>query len=187
MSESEPASSVLGRLLAQFHVSALLGLEYVVEVKIRDNEEVFKCLLCGTDSDLNGIVRHLLSAGHRLAFLRRHFPVAGRKFSAARVPERGWAVASYESLDTVAARIEARCGRGEVTAVRGLLGWERDQDTIRRRIEEGHHARYSHQHNDIIWAIVNERINVDVIMNIIAGKRQTSTSRCFQIHFTLSE
>ena len=145
VSESEPASSVLGRLLAQFHVSALLGLEYVVEVKIRDNEEVFKCLLCGTDSDLNGIVRHLLSAGHRLAFLRRHFPVAGRKFSAARVPERGWAVASYESLDTVAARIEARCGRGEVTAVRGLLGWERDQDTIRRRIEEGHHARYSHQ------------------------------------------
>ena len=52
-----------------------------------------------------------LRHGLRLAFLRRHFPVAGRKFSAARVPERGHQVRA--------------CLAGQLLGVqRGQVSWQ---------------------------------------------------------------
>ena len=119
---------------------ALLGLEYVVEVKLNNTEEVYKCVLCNTDFDLNGVMGHLLSTSHRLAFLRKHFPTVARKFSTS-IPESQWPLASYDLLDTVAGRIEARCGRGEVMTVGGLLAWERKRMSLCQKINEAVHAR----------------------------------------------
>ena len=139
-SDSSPAVSILSQLLKQFHVSPLLGLEYVVEVKLSSSEEVYKCVLCGVDFDLNGIVGHLLSTSHRLSFLRKHFPVVAARFSSS-VPESQWPVHTFETLDTVAGRIEARHGRGEVIAIRGLLAWEREGPAITGNIHRQKHAR----------------------------------------------
>ena len=136
----KPAASLLGELLKQFHVSPLLGLEYIVEVKLGAHEEVFKCVLCGVDFDLNGILGHLISTGHRVSFLRKHFPVVAAKFSS-QLPESQWPLHTLETLDTVAGRIEARHGRGEVTAIRGLLAWEREASTLTSNIEQMKHAR----------------------------------------------
>ena len=136
----KPAASLLGELLKQFHVSPLLGLEYIVEVKLGAHEEVFKCVLCGADFDLNGILGHLISTGHRVSFLRKHFPVVAAKFSS-QLPESQWPLHTLETLDTVAGRIEARHGRGEVTAIRGLLAWEREASTLTSNIEQMRHAR----------------------------------------------
>ena len=111
-----------------------------MEVKLNNKEEVYKCVLCNTDSDLNGIVGHLLSTCHRLAFLRKHFPTVARKFTTS-IPENQWPLASYDLLDTVAGRIEARCGRGQVTTVGGLLAWERERMTLVQKITEAVHAR----------------------------------------------
>ncbi len=121
-------------------MSPLLGLEYIVEVKLSATEEVFKCVLCGADFDLNGILGHLVSTAHRILFLRRHFPVVAAKFSS-QLPESQWPQHTLETLDTVAGRIEARHGRGEVTAIRGLLSWERDAQALSTNIERMKHAR----------------------------------------------
>ena len=139
--DSSRAVSLLGELLKQFHVSPLLGLEYIVEVKLSATEEVFKCVLCGADFDLNGILGHLISTAHRISFLRRHFPVVAAKFSS-QLPESQWPQHTLETLDTVAGRIEARHGRGEVTAIRGLLSWERDAQALSNDIQRMKHARY---------------------------------------------
>lgn len=111
-----------------------------MEVKLGASEEVFKCVLCGEDSDLNGILGHLISTAHRLSFLRKHFPVVAAKFSSP-LPESQWPLHTFETLDTVAGRIEARHGRGQVTAVRGLLAWEKEAPALSSNIEQTKHAR----------------------------------------------
>ena len=91
MSESEPASSVLGRLLAQFHVSALLGLEYVVEVKIRDNEEVFKCLLCGKSvGSFSSCSDTAVTHGSSLKRIKRKLSLKGATHSRVAGPDSGY-------------------------------------------------------------------------------------------------
>ena len=112
-----------------------------MEIKLSPNEEMFKCVLCGIDSDLNSVIGHIISTGHRLTFLRKYFPCVAHKFSTP-VPESQWPLATFDILDTVAGRIEARYGRGQVTCVPGLLEWERDCHTIRRNIDMEKHARY---------------------------------------------
>ena len=139
-SDEEALPSILGELIKQFQVAACLGLEYVVEVKINESEEVFKCVLCGTDSDLNNIMSHLLSTTHRLEFLGKHFPTVGSKFRG-RVTSRDWHQATFDTLDTVAGRIEARYGRGQPSCVSGLIGWENERTSLTRKIEDGLHAR----------------------------------------------
>ena len=112
-----------------------------MEVKLSDGEEVFKCVLCGTDSDLNSVLAHLISTHHRLSYLNHHFPTVGRKFSASSTPSSQWQLAILDTLDTVVRRIEARFGRGEPSVVSGLLSWETEATRIKQKIFDGLHAR----------------------------------------------
>jgi len=137
-SESAPAVSILEKLVTLFHVSALLGLEYIVEIKLNDGVETFKCVLCNMEFDMNTIIGHILSTQHRLAFLRKHFSCVANKFASLQPSQ--WPLTSFDILDTVAARIEARYGRGHVTPVGGLLDWERNGRETSKKIQQQQHA-----------------------------------------------
>ena len=125
--------------MSQFRGVAVLGLEYVVEVKLSPSDESFSCTLCSVDSDLPNIMSHLLSSSHRLAFLARHFPTISRRLTSQQVEH--WTTNTFQHLDTIVARIVARFGVGTPTVVNNLLLWEREKENILRRIDRLDHAR----------------------------------------------
>ena len=142
-----PRRSLLGELVSQFHGAAVLGLEYVLEVKLSKCDETLKCALCTVDSDLTNILGHLLSTSHRVAFLVKHFPSVARRFQELEVnmevnmEVNRWSLESLRLLDTVAGRIVSRFGLGQPTVVSSLLSWERDRVNILRSLERADHAR----------------------------------------------
>ena len=139
--EQPEQRSLLGLLLSQFRGVAVLGLEYVVELKLSSSDESFCCTLCTVDSDLPTVMSHLLSSTHRMAFLARHFPTITRRLTAQ--PFSQWSSKTFQQLETIAARIVARFGLGTPTVVNNLLSWEREKDNIIRRIDSLDHARWA--------------------------------------------
>ena len=119
----------------------MLGLEYVVEVKLSPSDESFTCTLCTVDSDLPNIMSHLISSSHRLAYLARHFPTVSRSLSGQQVSQ--WTIKTFHHLDSIVARIVARFGVGRPTVVNNLLLWEREKENILRRIDRLDHARWA--------------------------------------------
>merc|ERR1719219_319165 len=137
--EEPQQRSLLGLLVSQFRGVAVLGLEYVVEVKLSSLDESFCCTLCTVDSDLPNIMSHLLSSSHRLAFLARHFPSLNRRLTAQPVSQ--WTINNFQQLESFVAGIVARFGLATPTVVNSLLLWEREKENILRRIESLDHAR----------------------------------------------
>ena len=125
--------------MSQFRDAAVVGLEYIVEVKLSSSDESFSCTLCTVDSDLPNVMSHLISSTHRMAFMSRHFPTVTRRLSAQPVSQ--WTIKTYQELDTIAARIVAWFGVGTPTVVNNLLLWEREKENIIRRIDSSDHAR----------------------------------------------
>jgi hypothetical protein len=68
---SEPG--VVSRLLPQYRVAPLVGTEFLLEVVNLEAEPAVSCFLCHFTCDLEGLMYHLLSARHRLAFLVNNF------------------------------------------------------------------------------------------------------------------
>ena len=143
-----PRRSLLGELVSQFYGAAVLGLEYVLEVRLSKCDETLKCALCTVDSDLTNILSHLLSTSHRVAFLVKHFPSVARRFQELEVnmEVNRWSLDSLRLLDTVAGRIVSRFGLGQPTVVSSLLSWERDRVNILRSVERADHARSAGLH-----------------------------------------
>ena len=137
--EEPTQGNLLGQLVRQFRGVAVVGLEYVVEVKLSPSDESFSCTLCTVDSDLPNIMSHLLSTTHRLAFLSRHFPTVTRRLTGRQVSQ--WTISNFQHLDTIVARIAARFGLGTPTVVNNLLIWEREKENILRSIDRQDHAR----------------------------------------------
>ena len=117
----------------------MVGLEYVVEVRLSETDEVLKCTLCSVDSGLPNIISHLLSSSHRLAFLARHFPTAARRLGGEEVAS--WRPGTYQVLEEVVGSIVDRFGPGQPVVVSSLLSWEREKVNILRSIESSVHAR----------------------------------------------
>ena len=134
-----PSRSLLAELVSLFRGSAVVGLEYVVEVRLSQTDEVLKCTLCSVDCDLPNIMSHLLSSEHRLAYLARHAPTAARRLGGREVTS--WRPRSFQILEDVVGRIVGRFGTGQPVVVNGLLSWEREEVNILRRIERADHAR----------------------------------------------
>ena len=125
--------------MREFRGVAVLGLEYVVEVKLSSSDETFSCTLCSVESDLPNVMSHLISSKHRLAFLARHFPSVSRRLSAQ--PVSHWTINTFRQVDTIVAKIVDRFGLGTPTVVNNLLVWEREKENIIRRIDSLDHAR----------------------------------------------
>jgi hypothetical protein len=64
---------LLSRLLPLYRVAPLVGTEFLLEVVNLEAEPAVSCFLCHFICDLEGLVYHLLSARHRLAFLVNNF------------------------------------------------------------------------------------------------------------------
>ena len=74
-------------------------------------------------------------------FQEKFFPQASRKFLT--VPNKSlWTVSTFDFLDTVAHRIEAKFARAEPRVVASPLVWEREMHEITAEIEQGKHARF---------------------------------------------
>ena len=67
--ELVPNSSLAGRLAQGFQATALLGLEYVVEVLLGRAEPEYTCTLCSATTTVHLLATHLLSFPHRTAYL----------------------------------------------------------------------------------------------------------------------
>jgi hypothetical protein len=68
---SEPG--LVSGLLPQYRVAPLVGTEFLLEVVNLEAEPAVSCFLCHFTCDLEGLMYHLLSARHRLAFLVNNF------------------------------------------------------------------------------------------------------------------
>jgi len=135
-----PDRSLLSRLLEKYTVGPVVGLEYVVEVLVGRADPEYKCALCRISSNIHNIVEHLLSALHRLAYMDKFFPQASKKFLS--VPNKSlWSVSTFDFLDTIVNRIEAKFSRAEPRVVASLVVWEREKLKIAEEIEQGVHAR----------------------------------------------
>jgi hypothetical protein len=64
---------LVSRLLPQYRVAPLVGTEFLLEVVNLEAEPAVSCFLCHFTCDLEGLMYHLLSARHRLAFLVNNF------------------------------------------------------------------------------------------------------------------
>ena len=135
-----PERSLLSRLLEKYTVGPLVGLEYVVEVLVGRSDPEYKCALCRISSNILFIMEHLLSANHRLAYMDKFFPQASRKFLT--VPNKSlWTHSTYDFLDTVVTRIEAKFARAKPRVVASLVVWEKEKSKIADEIEQGAHAK----------------------------------------------
>jgi hypothetical protein len=64
------ASGTLSQLLPLYRLAPIVGVEFVLEVvNMEEGEGAAVCFLCDVTSDLEGLMYHLLSARHRLAYL----------------------------------------------------------------------------------------------------------------------
>jgi len=83
---------------------------------------------------------HIYSASHRLTYLECFFPIVRRKF--AKVPNLGvWEKSTFNHLDSVITRIEARLGRLNPWVVLGRHFLNIEMEGIRKVIESGKHFK----------------------------------------------
>lgn len=134
--------SPVQRALDQHRGAALLGLEYLVEVREQEHGQwpVARCLLCHKEVALANLVGHVTSASHRLAYLEAFFPIVRRKFL--RVANlKFWQNETFEFLGTVVSRIETKCGRLGAWVVEGRGPVTRELAQVEAAVEAGVHFR----------------------------------------------
>ena len=121
---------------------AVIGLEYLLEIRedgYRSNPVVI-CLLCNKEFQASTIMGHIYSATHRLTYLECFFPIARRKF--AKVPNLGvWERSTFNHLDSVVTRIEARLGRMKPWVVLGRHFLNIEMEGVRKVVETGSHFK----------------------------------------------
>lgn len=62
-------------VIDRYKTSALIGLEYTVEVySVKDKEPYYQCLLCEKRGDPRTIFCHWISFNHRMKYLEKYFP-----------------------------------------------------------------------------------------------------------------
>ena len=121
---------------------AVIGLEYQLEIREdyhRSNPSVV-CLLCAKECMASAFMAHVYSPTHRLRYLESFFPIARSKF--AKVPNLSvWEKSSFEHLDSVVTRIEARLGRLKPWVVQGRHFFNMEVESIRKVVEAGNHFK----------------------------------------------
>ncbi len=136
-----PAEPAIKRLLDAFRDAPVIGAEYVVEILRERDQPLYHCCLCDTNFDAAGIVSDLISARHRLQYLRKYFPIASQKF--AKVPNQTvWERSTYDFLESVAIKIEETGGRLDPKVVNGEDLFRENYESIKADIENGNHCRY---------------------------------------------
>jgi hypothetical protein len=142
-----PAEPIVMRLLNAFHDAPVIGAEFVVEiVRGRDLPPAYHCALCDTNFDASGLVSDLISAKHRLEYLRSYFPIASKMFS--KVPNTNvWERPTFDFLESVAMRIEEKGGRMVPKVVAGEDVFRTRYQDIKDDIEDGNHVSESDELN----------------------------------------
>ncbi len=135
----------MASLLASYQDAPLIGIEFVVEVRRPGLDQIYFCYLCNRQTDRVGLIPCLISAKHRLAFLRRYFPTASAKFDQ-RPDTAAWQQSAYDRLESVVHKIEVKFGRMAVEVfdeqAEGCSFADRKQKVL-DRIEDGMHFRES--------------------------------------------
>jgi len=141
-----PTRPVVSHLLSRYKVAPLLGLDYIVEVLVGRTDAEYHCLLCETISTARLLMFHLLSAQHRVGYLQNRFRVLHRKF--ARVKNIDfWEESTFDLLDTVSSRIEAKFGRREPSVVESIVIFDRERKRMMENIQSRDHIRESDDFN----------------------------------------
>jgi len=136
-----PSEASIQRLLDDYKEAPLIGIEYLVEILSLDNAPPsYKCLLCDTNLDVNSVISCLTSSTHRLKYLKRYYPTAGKKF--AEVPNlASWRSETLDYLESVVLRIENKNGRLNPTVVGSYKDFIAKTKAIKNSIECGKHFR----------------------------------------------
>jgi len=120
----------------------VIGVEYLIEIRedgYRSNPAVL-CLLCSKELECSSARGHLTSATHRLLYLECFFPIVRRKF--AKVPNLSfWERSTFDFLESIVSRIEARLGRLQPWTVQGRHFLEMEMESIRKMVENGSHFK----------------------------------------------
>jgi len=121
---------------------AVIGVEYLVEIRedgYRSNPVVI-CMLCSKELVSSSVGGHITSPTHRLAYLECFFPIVRRKF--AKVPNlNSWEGPTFDFLESIVSRIEARLGRLKALTVQGRHFLEMEMGAIREMVEKGTHFK----------------------------------------------
>ncbi|KZS06728.1 Uncharacterized protein APZ42_029717 [Daphnia magna] len=126
--------------------SALIGLEYVVEVNPdRDmsctSHSFYICILCEKRCEnLDNILKHIQSSAHRILYLKKYFPRAHSLFLQADPRVENWPLKIHEYLETIASRIEIFNGRLQILSCHRTQ-WEVKSKFFRTKIDLGIHLR----------------------------------------------
>jgi len=134
-------TSVLSQLLPVYRAAALVGLEFALEAWWEgERDPRYFCLLCHFQCGIVEFMYHMLSAQHRLQYLKRFFPSAYIKF--ARVKNRRfWEQATYDGLDFVISRIEFKFKRETPMVTDNGDQFMSDPSTLFKSAESAQHAR----------------------------------------------
>ena len=135
-----PAEPAVKRLLDAFRDAPVIGAEFIVEILRERDQPLYHCCLCDTNFDAAGIVSCLISARHRLEFLRKYFPTASKLFD--KVPNQHvWERSTYDFLESVAMRIEEKGGRMAPKVVNGEENFRNNYKKMKNDIETGEHIK----------------------------------------------
>lgn len=88
----------------------LIGLEYLVELQLYDNEPRYHCVLCDKMGDPRTIIIHLTSTAHRIKYFDKHFPSMMKELGELRYDKEA-RVAVIKVLEEVASAVEKYHGR----------------------------------------------------------------------------
>ena len=130
-----------------FRDAPLIGIEYLVEIVEGDRGELgkpsYRCELSSTVlKEADDVVPYLVSANHRLNYLKRFYPTAYKKFSKGTVPKvESWNSKTFQFLESVIMRIENKNGRLRPQVVASDATYQKTRANIRRKIETGQHFR----------------------------------------------
>eukprot|EP00095_Tigriopus_kingsejongensis_P011972 snap_masked-scaffold906_size82779-processed-gene-0.4 protein:Tk11972 transcript:snap_masked-scaffold906_size82779-processed-gene-0.4-mRNA-1 annotation:"conserved hypothetical protein" len=138
----EPEGAAIQRILDQFRDGPLVGIEYVVEIIRPCNPPNYHCFLCDRDFDGASLISDLLSAEHRLNYLRANFPIAAAKFD--KVPSMSaWERPTLDFLESCAMRIESKFGRLKPHIIRGEDYFAENVQMIFHNVRGGQHFNES--------------------------------------------
>uniref|UniRef100_A0A8C8RI13 C2H2-type domain-containing protein n=1 Tax=Pelusios castaneus TaxID=367368 RepID=A0A8C8RI13_9SAUR len=87
-----------------------LGLEYIIEYRLKENLSFFyECELCNCQSGLTNMFMHVYGTKHRLAYLKQHYPEIAES-----VEVKGRGSEQKRRVKQIAARIEKKEGRKKI-------------------------------------------------------------------------
>ena len=135
-----PSEPAIKRLLDSFRDAPVIGAEFIVEILRPRDQPLYHCCLCDTNFDAAGIVSCLISARHRLEYLRKYFPTASKLFD--KVPNQHvWERSTYDFLESVAMRIEEKGGRMVPKVVNGEDNFRKNYTSMKEDVENGEHCK----------------------------------------------